>query len=154
MPSETTNRATRREWRELGFFYQRDDQAKLWKLTGSRSGLLRFRDALIDYAACPENDVESEHEHYGPYAYLKVMTCPEAGFDSDAIRGPLADLARLAKIIEVKLATASPGSSIPIREEFAAYSPYSLVLDLREYGFDPATADPCLASGDVPQAGM
>jgi hypothetical protein len=40
MPSEATNRATRREWRELGFFYLRDDRTKVWTLAGSRAGLL------------------------------------------------------------------------------------------------------------------
>src|SRR5437588_7061443 len=149
MPSEATNSAIRREWRELGFFYDRDDQNKLWKPTGSRAGLLRFRDALLSYVADPRNALQSEHEHYGPYRYLEIMTWPEAGFDDHAIRGPLADLARLAKLVEDKLATARPGSSIPIREEFAAGSPYGLVLNLREDGFDPATADSLLPTEDA-----
>ena len=76
------------------------------------------------------------------------MTWPEAGFDAHAIRGPLADLTRLAKLIEAKLATARPGSSLLIKEEFAPDSPYGLVLDLREDGFDPATADPLLPAED------
>lgn len=116
MPSEATNRATRRGWRELGFFYDRDDQNKLWKLTGSRTGLLRFRDALLSYAADPRNALKSEHQHYGPYSYLTVMTWPEAGFNDYAIRGPLADLARLADLIETQLAKARPGSTVRIRE--------------------------------------
>jgi hypothetical protein len=146
MPSEATNEATRSEWRELGFFYDRDDQSKLWKLTGSRAGLLRFRDALLSYVADPRNALKSEHEHYGPYAYLEVMTWPEAGFDHHAIRGPVADLARLSALIEAKLAIARPGSIVRIQEEFAPNSPYALVLDLREDGFDPAAADPLLAA--------
>ncbi|MGA3178125.1 MAG: hypothetical protein ABSE19_12365 [Candidatus Acidiferrum sp.] len=77
------------------------------------------------------------------------MTWPEAGFDDRAIRGPLSELARLAKLIEVKLASARPGSSVLIQEEFAAHSPYALVLDLREDGFDPATADPLLHVEDA-----
>jgi hypothetical protein len=149
MPSDATNKATKREWRELGFFYDRDDQTGVWKLTGSRAGLLRFRDALLSYIADPRNALKSEHEHYGPYAYLEVMTWPEAGFADHAIRGPLTDLARLAKLIEAKLATARPGSSVRIHEEFAADSPYALVLDLREDGFDPATADPLLPADDA-----
>jgi hypothetical protein len=149
MPSDAVNKVTRREWRELGFFYIRDDQARNWKLTGSRAGLLHFRDALLSYVADPRNELKSEHEHYGPYSYLEVMTWPEAGFDGHAIRGPLADLARLAKLIEAKLATASPGSSLVIQEEFAADSPYALILDLREDGFDPATADPVLPAEDA-----
>lgn len=60
------------------------------------------------------------------------------------------DLERLAKLIEAKLATAHPGSSVLIQEEFAPNSPYGLVLDLREDGFDPATADPLLPAEDLP----
>ncbi len=141
MASEATNRATRREWRELGFFYDRDDGNKVWILTGSRAGLLRFRDALLSYVADPRNASDSEHEHYGPYSYLEVMTSPNPGFDHHAIHGRVADLARLSALIVAKLATARPGSTIRIREEFAPDSPYALVLDLREDGFDPAAAD-------------
>src|SRR5437773_4027209 len=83
MPSDAANKATRREWRELGFFYDRDDQTRVWKLTSSRAGLLGFRDALLSYVADPRNALKSEHEHYGPYSYLEVMTWPEAGFDAD-----------------------------------------------------------------------
>jgi hypothetical protein len=69
------------------------------------------------------------------------MTWPDAGFDGNAIRGSLTGLARLAELVEAKLATAEPGSRIVIRDEFAANSPYSLVLDVRADGFDPASAD-------------
>jgi len=81
--------------------------------------------------------------------YLKVMTWPEAGFDGNAICGPLKDLERLAAIIEAHLAKARPGSSVAIGEEFAKDSPFALVLDVREDGFDPATADPLLLAGHV-----
>jgi hypothetical protein len=64
MPSDGTNQATRREWRELGFFCDRNDQKKEWRLIGSRSGLLRFHDALLEYVDDPCNDYQSEHEHY------------------------------------------------------------------------------------------
>jgi len=144
VPSDATNRATRQEWRKLGFFYNRDDQAKLWRLIGSRSGLLRLRDALLAYAAEPLNADKGEHEHYGPYMYLEIMTWPEAGFDDHAIRGPLQDLKSLATIIENKLLTAQPGETVRIQTEFAANSPYALILEVREDGFDPAEADPML----------
>jgi hypothetical protein len=149
MAGDATNKVTRLEWRELGFYYDRDDQTRVWKLTGSRAGLLRFRDALLDYVADPGNASKSEHVHYGPYGYLEVMTWPDAGFDDHSIRGPLVDLARLAKLLEAKLAAMRPGSSVLIREEFAADSPYALVLELREDGFDPATADPQLTAEDA-----
>jgi hypothetical protein len=148
VPSDATNKTTRREWRELGFFYHRDDETKVWKLTGSRAGLLRFRDTLVSYVADHRNALKSKHEHYGPYSYLEVMTWPEAGFDKHAVRGSLADLTRLAKLVESKLATARPGSSVLIQDEFAPDSSYALVLDSREDSFDPATADPLLPAED------
>jgi hypothetical protein len=144
MPSDAANEMTRKEWRELGFFYDRNDQQKEWRLIGSRSGLLRFRDALLEYAEDSSNDYQSEHEHYGPYWYLEIMTWPEPGFDDHAIHGSLADLKRLAVIIENRLATARVGDSVCIRDEFAANTPYALILELREDGFDPAQADPML----------
>jgi hypothetical protein len=147
MPSEATNQATVLEWRKLGFYYDRDDQAKVWRLTGSRAGLLRFRDTLMAYVADPRNASPSEHEHYGPYGYLEVMTWPEPGFDGHSIRGSLEHLARLAGLIESKIALACPGSHVLIRDEFATDSPYALVLDLREDGFDPAAAD-CLLNAE------
>jgi len=144
MPSDATNESTRREWRQLGFFYDRDDEAKVWKITGSRAGLFKFRDALLDYVANPLNNSKSEHEHYGPYGFLEIMTWPEPGFDEHAIRGSLADLARLAKLVEVKVNFSQPKSDIFIKEEFAVNSPYALVLEFREDGFDPASPDPYL----------
>jgi|SRR5436190_23765439 len=144
MSNDALNKSIREDWRDLGFFYNRDDQDKTWTLTGSRAGLLRFRDALLAYVADPRNAVTSEHEHYGPYSYLEIMTWSEAGFDDHAIRGPVADLARLARLIEDKIADARPGSAVRIREEFAKDSPYALLLDVREDGFDPASADPGL----------
>jgi len=143
--SEATRQATRREWRELGFFYERDDEAKEWRLVGSRTGLLEFRDLLLAYVVNPRNEQQSEHEHFGPYAYLEVMTWPEAGFDDHAIRGSLSDLARLASLVEDKLTSAAIGSQISIRAEFAFSSSYTLVLDVREDGFDCAAADAALA---------
>jgi hypothetical protein len=143
MPSDATNERTRKEWRELGFFYHRDDQQKVWRLIGSRSGLFQFRDVLLEYADDPSNDYESEHEHYGPY-YMEIMTWPEPGFDDHAIRGSLPDLKRLAAIVDTKLAMAQPGETIRIRDEFAANSPYVLIMEVRSDDFDPAQADPTL----------
>ena len=57
-------------------------------------------------------------EHYGPYG-LEVMTWPKAGMDDHSIHGPLPKLAELAAVIERKLASAKPGDSIVIRDEFS-----------------------------------
>jgi hypothetical protein len=135
------------EWRDLGFFHEIDTKKNVRKLTGSRPGLLRFRDILLEYVADPRNAVKSEHEHYGPYGSLEVMTWPDAGVDRHAIHGSLADLTRLAQLVETKLSAAKPGSLIQIREEFASDSPYTLLLDVRGDAFDPASLDPDLSAG-------
>ncbi len=145
MPDEAMNEVTRREWRELGFFYDRDDEKKTWILIGSRNGLLKFRKLLLDYVGNPRNAQQSEHEHFGPYMYLEIMTWPTPGFDEHAVRGPLPDLARLAELIGTRISQAGPGTILRIQQEFAADSPYALALDIREEGFDPAIADPLLA---------
>ena len=46
MRSEKKNEAIRREWRELGFFYDRNDSAKAWLIRGSRAGLWCCRTGL------------------------------------------------------------------------------------------------------------
>jgi hypothetical protein len=78
---------TRREWRELGYFYFLDDEAKEWRLTGSKEGLMGFAASLEAYAFDPTFTGKSEHEHFGPHMYLKVMTWPEAGIDGQSIHG-------------------------------------------------------------------
>jgi hypothetical protein len=142
MQSEAANETTRREWRHLGFFYEIDGALKAWRLTGSRAGLLRFVDVLHSYVKKPRHNFIGEHSHYGPYMYLKIMTETDAGFDEDSIHGSLADIERLAATIESKLATARPGEMLVIWQDFAPKSPYALVLQVREDGFDPASADP------------
>ena len=138
---EMTEEQIKQQWRKLGFFCELDDQKRGWTLTGSRAGLLYFPDLLLGYVADPQNASDGEKKHYGPYGSLEVMTWPDAGFDGHAIRGSLVDLARLAELIAAKLATAQPGESVRIREEYAANSPYALLLDVRADGFDPASAD-------------
>jgi hypothetical protein len=144
MSSDDVNKATRQEWRELGFFYNRDDDTKTWQIVGSRTGLLRFRDALRAYARDPRNAQDSEHAHYGPYMYLKIMTWPQPRLDRDGIGGPLSALARLADVVDAKIATARSGATIDIGSEFAANGPYALRLEVQEDEFDPAGADPAL----------
>jgi hypothetical protein len=128
-------------WRTLGFFCEVDTEKRVWTLTGSRAGLLYFPDLLLGYVNDPQNATDGSKQHYDPYGSLEIMTYPEAGFDGHAIRGSLAALAHLAELVEQKLAVAEPGEQLKIRDEFAAQSPFALVLDVRADGFDPAAAD-------------
>jgi len=140
-PAALTDEQIKQQWRKLGFFCELDDQKKVWTLTGSRAGLLYFPDLLLGYVNDPQNASDGALKHYGPYGSLEIMTYPDAGFDGNAIRGSLDDLTRLAELVAEKLASAQPGEPISIREEYAADSRYSLFLDVRADGFDPASAD-------------
>ena len=128
-------------WRKLGFFCEIEAEKRLWTLTGSRAGLLYFPDLILGYVNDPQNASDGSRQHYGPYGSLEVMTYPEAGFDSHAIRGSVTALTHLADLVGQKLAFAEPGDQIKIREEFALASPFTLLLDVRADGFDPAAAD-------------
>ena len=128
-------------WRKLGFFCEVDEEKRLWMLTGSRAGLLYFPDLLLGYVNDPQNAADGSRQHYDPYGSLEIMTYPEAGFDSHAIRGSLPALTHLAELVEQRLAIAEPGEQIKIREDYAPGSPFSLLLDVRADGFDPAAAD-------------
>jgi hypothetical protein len=140
-PARLTDEQIKQKWRELGFFCELDDQKRIWTLTGSRAGLLYFPDLLLGYVADPQNSSNGAEKHYGPYGSLEIMTYPDAAIDGRAIRGSLSDLTRLAELVGEKLASAQPGEPIQIREEYAAGSPYTLLLDVRPDGFDPASAD-------------
>jgi hypothetical protein len=135
------NAHIREGWQELGFFYHLDETAKEWIIVGSRAGLARFSALLREYAADPRNEMQSEHEHYGPYMYLEVMTWPDAGMDGHAIHGPLPDLERLARLVDERASALQPGEQARIREEYAPSAEYGLVVTLREDGFDPASLD-------------
>ncbi|KRA74499.1 hypothetical protein ASD78_13630 [Lysobacter sp. Root667] len=136
---------TREEWREFGFFYTSDDSAKEWLLSGDKAGLLGFADMLDAYAAEPRFATKSEHEHFGPHWYLKVVTWSEARIDGHAIWGSQADIARLAQLVRSAVKAAQAGDSINIREQYSGDSEYTLVLKVQVDGFDPASLDPQLA---------
>ena len=136
---------TRREWRDLGFFYFSDDDVKEWQLTGSKEGLLRFADSLDAYATDPQFAAQSEHDHFGPHMYLKVMTWPDAGIDGRSIHGTQEDIQRLAVLVRQKLSAAHAGEVVSVGSEYVADAEYKIVFRVKEDGFDPASEDPQLA---------
>lgn len=141
MPSEATNLATQREWRTLGYFYDRDDSSRAWRISGSRSGLLGFARSVNAFASDPSNDSQAEHEHFGPYWDLEIGTWPEPEITEHWIAGPLPELARLAALIEQQVAAAPVGTVLRFREAFSPGAPYELELAVETDDFDPAVAD-------------
>lgn len=141
MPSKKTNEATRREWRELGFFYELDDKTKEWRIRGSRAGLLRFVQILRDYSKNPRRRRLSEHDHLGPYMYLEVGTWNEPVIDGHWIAGTPDDLSNLSILISEQVLRANKGAPLRFRDQYSPGSSYELVLELADDEFDPASAD-------------
>lgn len=135
-------RDTEEEWRELGFYYDYDKGAKSWRLVGSCSGLLKFCDLLEVYSQDSRNKGISEHDHYGPYMYLKIMTWNGPDINENAIAGTLADLKRLADICRKKLSTSKPGDVIRVDSEYVKEYTSSLQFEVQNNEFDPAGPDP------------
>ena len=141
MSSNKINQMTQREWRELGFFYDRDDDTKEGRLQGSRAGLHKFPSALRDYAAHPGHAALSEHEHLGPYYYLEIGTWSSPEITDHWIAGPLPRLQEMADSVDTCLVAASAGDCICLRALFAPSSSHELVPQVQDDDFDPAAAD-------------
>lgn len=135
---------TREEWRELGFYYDFDDETMQWKFIGSKTGLSSFVDLLRNYASNPRNNVLFEHDHYGPYMFLKILTYSEAGVNEHAIFGTPTDLQRLADIIEQKIIENGVSEIFIIGEEYTPDIEAVMVFDIKEESYDPASSDPLL----------
>lgn len=144
MLSEKAKQATRREWQELGFYYDRNDDQKKWQIIGSRDGLRKFADLIRRYADNRAHEGLSEHTHYGPYSYLEVGTWNVPQIDGHWVAGPLDKLRELADSTEQAIARQNPGERISLRTLFAPQATYDLEIEMRADGFDPATEDPNL----------
>ena len=141
MPSDATNEATRRAWRELGFFCDRNDATNEWRIVGSVKGLRKFASEIRKYASNPANDRPSEYMHFGPSMNLEVGTWHQTEITEQWIGGSLAELLRLATLIERSVQDNVVGKRIALRASFSPMSPYDLILDVRDDVFDPASAD-------------
>ena len=142
MPSEAANEATRRAWRELGFFCGRDAAAKEWRIVGSVKGLRMFAAEIRKYASNSAHDRLSEYTQLGPAMNLEVGTSHQTEITEQWIGGPLVDLLRLATLIERSAQANVVGKRIALRANFSPMAPYELILDVRDEAFDPASADP------------
>jgi hypothetical protein len=129
------------QWRNLGFFYNKIDKEKVWFLAGSKEGLLKFYDILISYAGDPQYNEISAHEHYGPYMYLEIMTWEKPEINGHSIQGSKQDLRMLAELFVSKLRETSAGHHFIIGSDYAADNEYSILVEVKEEGFDPAMLD-------------
>jgi hypothetical protein len=92
----------------------------------------------------PRRAMISEHDHYGPYSYLKTVTWHEPLITKDDIQGTQSDIQRLADLIAKRLVTSDAGQIFKIDTEYSQQNEFHLHFEVREDGFDPASADPSL----------
>ncbi len=135
----------RRDWRTLGFYFDLDDASKAWRIKGTREGLETWVSILREYASNASNDMESEHEHVGPYEELKLMTSRIAQIDEQGIRGPLRLFARMAEGLQTELAMGTKVISLrPFLAPDAESAEYDVLVIVAPDGFDRAGEDPAL----------
>jgi hypothetical protein len=144
--SRELHELTRAEWEALGFFYDYDESQRAWLIRASRKGIDRLCAELRRYDADPRNATVSEHEHYGPYSYLKFVTWTEAKIVPDGIYGQVGDFTRLAEAIGHLVANAEVGDRIRIDEVYSKASEVGFDLLLESDDFEAASADPALAT--------
>ena len=137
------------EWRQLGFYYDRDDRLDVnqWRFFGSNKGLQNFVSLLDKYTATPANDTLSEHEHYGPYSYLKIMTWDKPIITADYIAGTIQDLKNLKNLISEKLLNSIAGQTFAIDKDFGQDNTITAKFFVMADDFDPVSMDELIVSG-------
>lgn len=127
-----------KEWKELGFYYQFDQNLKQWWLIGSKDGLFNFVTAINAYLNIPNNNSISEHIHFGPHSYLKILTWDTPQINSNYIGGSFDDLHKLTNLIADKLHLTEIGSVFTIGSEYDLDSEYSIKFFVMSDNFDPS----------------
>jgi len=134
---------TRKEWRDLGFFYVSSESNKAWSLHGSQNGLLNLAGEIRTF--CGKNEIFGEHEHLLPHWYLTLTFDEHLDINGRGIQGRKSDFLALASNIEKVLFDCKIGDTIDV-SEFIDNSSYKMVLSICEAKFDPSTLDPQLES--------
>jgi len=145
------------EWRELGFYYDLDERGTVpqWRFFGSKAGFQAFSSLLRKYADNPVNNNLSEHEHYGPYFYLKVTTSDQKRITADRFEVTIQGARQLAEIISTKTLEHVPGQTFSIDAEFGSDNTASTLFFLMHESFDPASLDKSLRRKlDIKSAGI
>jgi hypothetical protein len=131
------------EWRQLGFYYDLDERPSVnqWRFYGSKQGLQKFVKLLDDYTNNVINDTLSEHDHYGPYSYLKIMTWDKPIITDNYIAGTINDLKNLRNIIADKLTNSIAGQTFNIDKEYSEDNTVTAMFFIMADEFDPVSLD-------------
>jgi len=134
-----------KEWKILGFYYHFDNDNKNWVFIGSQKGIVNFCNLLNNYVLNPINAGISQHEHFGPDSYLKVITWNTPVIKRSGIYGTLEDIKKLAGLIKYKLLN-NNNEQIIIDKEYSKNNECTILIKIMEDDFDPSSADPNLTT--------
>lgn len=132
----------KKEWRELGFYYEYSDELNSWIITTSLNGLTNLVEIILNYTGNPDNNEISEHCHIGPHAYFKIITWYNAEIKKDGIYGTIKDLEKLAGLIRRYSNGEVPTNSVVIDKEYSDRNTATLKLVIiNDPEFDPSALD-------------
>ena len=137
------------EWRQLDFYYDFDERIGVnqWRFFGSKKGFQNFINLLDKYISHPANNGLSEHDHYGPYSYLKIMTWDKPVITENYIAGTLDDLRRLKQIMSDKLGSTQVGETFTIDKDYGINNTVTVKFFVMADNFDPVSMDELIVSG-------
>lgn len=127
------------EWRQLGFYYDCDDELKQWRLIGSKKGFSNLIDHLFNYAKNPNKAGISEHIHLGPHQYLKIITWHKPEIKKDYIGGSLNDIKQLGQLFEQKVNETETGNTFIIGSDYSNESNYIIKCLIMDEAFESVT---------------
>ena len=139
-PPRDITPVTGEEWRNLGFYHELDPDRRVWRLCGSRSGLVGFARLVARYVETSVTSPDAQPLPLGPYGDLHIRLWERPGIDDEGVYGSSDDLLRLAQLVESRLADTRPGGEVVIGPEYAGDAECSLVFEIMDDDFDPAVA--------------
>lgn len=131
------------EWKELGFYYdfEKTTDKPEWRFFGSKEGLTNIIGILDKYVTNPANNSISEHEHYGPHIYLKIMTWTSPTITDSYIAGTIEDLTILKSIIAEQLSKAAIGDTFYLGNYYGIDNTADAKFIVMKNDFDPSSMD-------------
>jgi len=103
--------------------------------------LKKFVDILDKYVTNPVNEALSEHDHYGPYGYLKIMTWDKPIITENYIAGSLNDLNYLKNLLNKMLSEVAIGESFDVAEYYGSGNGAAAKFFVMPDPFDPVIMD-------------
>ncbi len=131
----------------LAFWHEQDPDSRQWRFVGSRAGLTTLVTILRRFADQLDAGDRTPRAMGSP-GELELRFWDQPGIDDEGVHGPADAFRDLADQIGDRLADATPGMAFSVGDRFASHAEYTLHVDLRRDGFDPADATPLPAAVD------